>query len=135
MAELPLATRDEADTGTLRAELAALAPDEAQRRMVDVLKQELATILRLQISSVRADRELSDLGVDSLMAVEMRTALEARLGVDLPMLSLADRPTLNEVAARVLKVVRTQPEGNAQVNECGRLDALVRQHELAEAAE
>jgi hypothetical protein len=40
--------------------------------------------------------------MDSLMAVELRTAVEARLGVNLPLFSLSERLTLTAMAARLV---------------------------------
>jgi acyl carrier protein len=135
MAELPMAAHGEGDAGSLRAELMALSPDEAQERMVDILRQELATILRQSPESLSAEREITHLGVDSLMAVELRMALELRLGVDLPLLSLTDKPTLSRVAARVLKTVLAQNGEAAPAAERDKLADLVRQHEAIEPAE
>jgi len=129
MAGLPASTQPVGDTGALRAELIALPVEEAQARMVDILRQELASILRLQLDSLTADREISDLGVDSLMAVELRTALETRLGIDLPTLNLASKPTLRVIAARLLKSVLAGPEEATQANKRDQVAELVQQHE------
>ncbi len=105
MAVPPAATSLPGEASVLRAELAALPAADALAQMVEILKHELAGILRLHPDSLTAEREVSDLGVDSLMAVELRAALESRLGVDLPVLSLAGKPTLRAIAARLLKSV------------------------------
>jgi hypothetical protein len=41
------------------------------------------------------------MGMDSLMAVELRLALESRLGIDLPLMSLAEGTSVSSIAARL----------------------------------
>ena len=46
-------------------------------------------------------RPLSEMGMDSLMAVELRLALESRLRIDLPLVSLAEGTSVASIAARL----------------------------------
>ena len=129
MAVPPAASLPPSDAGALRAELAAMSAEEAQARMVEILKHELAGILRLSPDSLTAEREIGDLGVDSLMVVELRTALESRLGVDLPTLSLAGKPTLRAIAARLLKSMLAEPGETGSAAKRDDLAEIARQHE------
>jgi acyl transferase domain-containing protein/acyl carrier protein len=84
----------------LRDRLANCTAEEAQQILVSMLRQELGRILRLAPESIDPHRSLSELGMDSLMGVELRLAIESSLKVDLPLLSLAEM-TLSKVAARL----------------------------------
>ena len=78
--------RRAADTSTLRARLAALASDaERLKALVELAQEDMAAVLALPgASSVPADVPLKELGLDSLMAVELRNRLSARVGSKLP---------------------------------------------------
>lgn len=69
-----------AHTGTsqLRAELAKLPPDEWPARLQHVITDQVGLILR---RSVDPDRPLTEYGIDSLSALELRTRIENETGV------------------------------------------------------
>jgi hypothetical protein len=62
------------------------------------------------------------MGMDSLMAVELRLALESRLRIDLPLMSLAEGTSVGSIAARLAGAVSTGAHD-------GELIALVARHE------
>jgi acyl carrier protein len=63
-----------------------------------VVSEEAANILRLPASGIDPLRPLSEMGMDSLMAVELRLALESRLRIDLPLVSLAEGTSVASIA-------------------------------------
>jgi hypothetical protein len=65
--------------------------------------------------------------MDSLMAVELRLALETRLRVDLPLVSLTEGTSVASIAGRLAAAVSTGPR-DAEVI------ALVLHHEVADGA-
>ena len=83
------------DTNTLRARLAALASEaERLQALVELVQEDIAAVLALPgASSVPADVPLKELGLDSLMAVELRNRLSARVGTKLPTTLAFDYPT------------------------------------------
>ena len=107
---------------SLNERLASLEPEEAQALLRTVVAEEAATILRLPAGSIDPQRPLSELGMDSLMAVELRLALEGRLRVDLPLVSLAEGTSVASIAARLAGAVVAAPKD-------GELVALVARHE------
>ena len=96
-----LAAGETAEDGDLAERLAGLGPEEAKALVVEVLLEEVARILSASSERVDAHRPLSELGMDSLMAVELRMTLESRLGVSLPLLSLSDTTTVAALAGRI----------------------------------
>ncbi|MDX2846872.1 acyl carrier protein, partial [Streptomyces ipomoeae] len=52
---------------------------------------------------------LAELGLDSLMAVRIRTAVERDFGIELPLRDLLGAATVEEAAARVRRTVTTGP--------------------------
>ena len=97
---LQRASAASADTSTLRARLAALASDaERLQALVELAQEDIAAVLALPgASSVPADVPLKELGLDSLMAVELRNRLSARVGSKLPTTLAFDYPTPRAMA-------------------------------------
>ncbi|BBX88745.1 polyketide synthase [Mycolicibacterium boenickei] len=65
-------------TGKLRAELDELPPDEWAAKLRHVISDQVSVILR---RSVDPDRSLSEYGMDSLGALELRTRIENETGI------------------------------------------------------
>jgi NADPH:quinone reductase-like Zn-dependent oxidoreductase/NAD(P)-dependent dehydrogenase (short-subunit alcohol dehydrogenase family)/acyl carrier protein len=107
---------------SLNDQLASLDPEAALTLLKTVVAEEAATILRLPAGGIDPLRPLSEMGMDSLMAVELRLALEGRLRVDLPLVSLAEGTSVTSIAARLAAAVTTGPAD-------GELLALVARHE------
>jgi len=57
--------------------------------------------LRVKPGSLRDDQPLTDLGLDSLMGVEIENSLEATTGVALPPTSLMRARTIGQIAALI----------------------------------
>ncbi|HEY4975619.1 MAG TPA: type I polyketide synthase, partial [Steroidobacteraceae bacterium] len=102
---LKRASASSGDTNALRARLAALA-SEAERlaALVELAQGEIAAVLALPgASSVQADQPLKDLGMDSLMAVELRNRLSGQVGTKLPTTLAFDYPTARAMARLLLE--------------------------------
>ena len=89
----------------LRELLATCAPEEAREKVVALLTEEVARITKLAASRIEPGRPLVELGMDSLMAVELRLAVEQRFGLSLPVLALSEGATLQALAGRVIKML------------------------------
>ena len=96
-AKLAAAAVDE----SLPDRLTSLEPEEALALLKTIVADEAATILRLPAGSIDPLRPLSEVGMDSLMAIELRLALESRLRVDLPLVSLAEGTSVSSIASRL----------------------------------
>jgi polyketide synthase 5 len=73
-----LTGQDSTGTSKLRAELDELPPEEWPTRLRRLISDQISLILR---RSVDPDRPLSEYGVDSLGALELRTRIETETGI------------------------------------------------------
>ena len=83
----------------LRKELAEASPEERSAGLVELVQGELARVMAVEPDGLDPDQQLADYGLDSLMSLELKNSVEARLGVTLPMAKLLDGPSIRSLAA------------------------------------
>ncbi len=86
--------------GTWVTRLAGLAQETREHEVRAAVRTDLANVL--SVSNVSGDQPLSELGLDSLMALELRNALSRRLGMTLPATLAFAHPTLNAITRWLL---------------------------------
>jgi NADPH:quinone reductase-like Zn-dependent oxidoreductase/acyl carrier protein len=86
---------------------------EAQRLLGALVAEEVAQILRLAAQDIDLDAPIDSLGMDSLMALELRMSIESRYSVELPVMAITSAGSLRELAHRILRAVRQDSEGDA----------------------
>jgi acyl transferase domain-containing protein/NADPH:quinone reductase-like Zn-dependent oxidoreductase/NAD(P)-dependent dehydrogenase (short-subunit alcohol dehydrogenase family)/SAM-dependent methyltransferase/acyl carrier protein len=94
----------EESTGTTsnwRSRIDAAAPTEKQSVICQAVREAVGSVLRVKPDSLRDDQPLTDLGLDSLMGVEIETSLEAAIGVALPPTSLMRARTIGQIGALI----------------------------------
>ena len=85
-----------------RAHLAGLPPSEAVSIAEQLLIKHVAGIVGVAPAKLTADRSLLDLGMDSLMLVELQLGLEKQFGIVIPTLELMDATTVAKLAQRII---------------------------------
>jgi acyl carrier protein len=108
--------------------LRELPPAELRVAVADLLKAEVGEILRLAPEKMDSHKSLYELGLDSLMAVELITAVDQRFGINLPVMAISEGPTIARIADRLILQL-TGGDAAADASETG-LAAQV--HVLAE---
>lgn len=85
----------------------ALAMEKSTKELTgmvrDLVLQEVGQILSLSADRIDPERPLHDLGMDSLMAVELALGLEKRFGVQFPVMLLNESPSATKVAERIVE--------------------------------
>jgi acyl carrier protein len=71
-------------------------------------------VLRVKPDSLREDQPLTDLGLDSLMGVEIETMLESAIGVALPPTSLMRARTIGQIANLLAEQMGSDAEAPAK---------------------
>ena len=97
----------EIDVGEL---ISGLDRPQAIETVAKLLSGEIARILRLPAEEIERHRPLAEIGMDSLMALELRMAAEQRLGIDIPLMSIANGATLSDIAGKVTARVLGEEE-------------------------
>ncbi|MDL2330260.1 SDR family NAD(P)-dependent oxidoreductase [Desulfosarcina sp. OttesenSCG-928-A07] len=90
------------ETADVRALIAGKTRDAALELVGALVVDEVAHILCLSPERINADRSLQDLGMDSLMAVELALALEKRFGILFPVMMLGESPSIQKVSVRIV---------------------------------
>ena len=90
----------------LTAAIKGLDDQGARELIARHLANELAGILRMPTDDLNWRRPLAELGLDSLMAVELRFAATRRLGIELPLAAIADGASISSIAETVLARLR-----------------------------
>lgn len=95
----------ETDGAHLRARLATLSRAEAEAAILRLVQEEIGRILRLPAEAIGAERAVTGLGLDSLGALELRGALEARLAQPVPVAGLSEELTVATLARQIAGAV------------------------------
>jgi acyl carrier protein len=77
---------------------------------IEMLKREAGEILRIAPEKIDPSASMYDMGLDSLMAVELAVALESLFGVRLPAMILNQSPTLMQLAEHILQQLKGRDE-------------------------
>ncbi|MDQ3624658.1 MAG: acyl carrier protein, partial [Verrucomicrobiota bacterium] len=85
-------------TSDWRNRIEAAAPEEKEAVIAQAVREVVGSVLRVKPDTLRNDQPLTDLGLDSLMGVEIENSLEAAVGVEHPLASLMRARTIGQIA-------------------------------------
>ncbi len=96
---------EEAETtgpaGDWRARIEAAPAEGREAVIVQALQHIVGSVLRVKPDSLRPDQPLTDLGLDSLMGVEIENLIETSIGVTLPPASLMRARTIGQIGSLI----------------------------------
>ncbi|MCS6891874.1 MAG: SDR family NAD(P)-dependent oxidoreductase [Rhodovarius sp.] len=96
----------EGEGADLRERCRGLPDQEALSLLREAVRAELGRILRLPPAAIAPDAPLPSLGLDSLGGMELRTALERRLGGSVALASVTEDLTVEALSRRLLAGLR-----------------------------
>ena len=99
----PKAAAEPTPASPLRGELLALAPPGREPRLLAYLRDLAADVLGFPPETLEVDQPLHNLGVDSMMALELKNQVEADLGINVPLVHFLQGPSLAEFATALLQ--------------------------------
>lgn len=95
----------------LISQLTEAAPAERVGLLKQVIRNEVARVLQKPADELDDDVGIFDLGMDSLMAVELSTALSRKIGHKLPATTVMDHPDIESVTNYIIEKVLVLPGG------------------------
>ncbi len=99
------ATSDSAESsgskGDWRVKIESASPEERGNVVGQAVRDVVGSVLRVKPETLRDDQPLTDLGLDSLMAVEIENSIERSIGVALPPASLMRARTIGQIAVLI----------------------------------
>jgi phthiocerol/phenolphthiocerol synthesis type-I polyketide synthase C len=114
-------------------DLSALVADKTETEALDILYKlvaaEMAAVLRVSENTLSRDKVLKDAGLDSLMAVELGLSFKERTGVEIPLSSVGDTTTIDQVVRKLYeRVQRSGSQETDLVEGVSDIEALAAQH-------
>mgnify|MGYP001005791809 CR=1 FL=1 len=101
---LPVVPRSSSGGGDSMAARILEAPAEKRLGMVeDLIAAQVGAVLGTDASRLDKDTPLTNLGLDSLMAIELVNRIEEKLGMSMPMGSVLNGPNIRDLSLPVLE--------------------------------
>lgn len=124
------------DTIDLEELIAGKSAEEAQQLLHKLVAAEIASILRVTEDSVTPDKILKEIGLDSLMAMELGMGFQQKTGFDIPLSGVGDDTTVGDVVTRLRERVSKHSDEPAEdasaQNEA--VGSLVKRHSVTQKA-
>ncbi len=97
-----------------RNTILAAEPAERLQLIRSHLTELVARVLGLPASRLDLEQPLSNLGLDSLMAVELKNRIAVELGVNVPMVTFLSGPSVEQAASQLLHLLTSEtPDSSA----------------------
>ncbi|APA88929.1 type I polyketide synthase [Paraburkholderia sprentiae WSM5005] len=118
----------------MREQIAAMPFDDARRWVEETLQAQIARILHMSPEKIETGRSILDMGMDSLMGMELGMAVEERFEVKLSIMTMAEGATVHSLAQRIVESIQTQDEAaepnGAAAQMAAQVAAVAAQHAL-----
>ncbi|PXW29589.1 type I polyketide synthase [Paraburkholderia caballeronis] len=113
------------DSGVqLRGQIRSLRYDQAVQLVEETLQAQIARILHMPPDRIELEKSVSDMGMDSLMGMELGMAVEETFEVKLSVMAIAEGATVRSLAARITGTIVGADDG-------GLLQSDVAQEQMA----
>lgn len=109
------------------ARLVEMSLEEGVAHVSQILAEEIGAVLRLTPDKVDTGKSIFDLGMDSLMALELKLGIEDRFGIEIPVMALSEGGSLNTLAEQI--VAQLKGEETASPDELlQNVDTIISRH-------
>ena len=117
------------DIGDFREEIAFLSAGDAEKRLVGYLMKSIAGMLQIPERELNAAQPVAELGMDSLMGVDLGLTLQKTLGDDIPMTLISETASVQDIARKIVAHIQENEDHEGSSNAVR--DNLVAQHNVA----
>jgi acyl carrier protein len=101
------------DSGEVLALLRDLPEDERVAAATQLVAEQVAKVLRSSVAKVDVNKSLLDMGIDSLMGVEMKMVIDKQFGIDLPAMEVMGGASIAQIAKRILSLSALPPAASS----------------------
>ena len=105
--------------------IAGKSEAEARASVTGLVASEVARVLRLAAEEINVALPLDEIGLDSLMSLELRIGIEKRFGIELPIVAISSGISVNDIVSRLLAGL-CSGQGHPRVGDVEQ--RLMRQH-------
>ncbi|WP_280232917.1 type I polyketide synthase [Nocardia cyriacigeorgica] len=105
--------KDTSELARLRAELAAMEEAKRGPHIARKMAEELAVVMGVPVESIDMTIPVPELGLDSLMAVELGARVTKALGIDLMSLQMGRSFSLEQAGPKVAELILAHETGSA----------------------
>ncbi|TCW78931.1 beta-ketoacyl synthase [Burkholderia sp. SRS-46] len=100
--------------GRLREDVLGLMRDNAVALVAQTLQGQIARILHMTPERIAIDRSVLDMGMDSLMGMELGLAVEEAFDVKLSVMAIAEGVTVTTLAGRIVDSIVASADGGGE---------------------
>ncbi len=98
----------------IRDALLAAGPDEQRVLLRTYITKQLSHVLGTAGDSILTEKPLTELGIDSLMTVELKNRIEKHTGLSIPTVALMRGPTIDTLVDTLIQQLSGSPEADLQ---------------------
>jgi acyl carrier protein len=102
------------DSIDLSALISGKSREEASGLLHTFLAAEIASILKVAEDSIRSDKALKDIGLDSLMAMELGASFQQKTGIDIPFSGMGEGATIGDIVQKLYDKVTSSTSTEAR---------------------
>ncbi|MFI4873999.1 MAG: aminotransferase class I/II-fold pyridoxal phosphate-dependent enzyme [Blastopirellula sp. JB062] len=104
-----------ATAGDLKGRLAAASEDKRARLVGDYVAEAVGKTLGVAAAQIDRSKPLADMGLDSLMGIELKNGIESEIDIEIPVESFSAETTVHSLASAVQAILGV--EGDAAASE------------------
>jgi phthiocerol/phenolphthiocerol synthesis type-I polyketide synthase C len=114
----------------MRDQILGLSFSDALHLVEETLQAQIARILHMSPEKIETGRSILDMGMDSLMGMELGMAVEESFQVKLSIMTMAEGATVHSLAQRIVESIQTQDEAVEPNGVAAQVAAVAAQHAL-----
>ncbi|MEM5537902.1 type I polyketide synthase [Neptuniibacter pectenicola] len=126
------AENSDEDALDLKTMMQEMSESEFRDAILEILTQELSEILMIPASKISPEKSIYDMGMDSLMGVELMSALESRISIQVPVMALTETPKLSQLTDKIIALIKDKENLQADATQAA-IDKVVAQHGAADS--
>lgn len=105
-----LGNETNSDNADIRSLIEGKSFAEVKSLLIQALLSEISKILRLPLEKLATNKPITELGMDSLMGMELVSIIEDRFTVKLPVMALTDGASVEKVAEKLAQQLMNDQE-------------------------